>query len=67
MTNRPRCKIGTRRCFVNKQCFSKTRTRSGKCNTGSRKCYNQKCYKYKKSGKSRRRFYKKYGTTRYIR
>ena len=67
MTNNPRCKTGTRRCKINKHCVRKSNRKTLKCNTGSRKCYNQKCYKIKKSNKSRRNFYKKYGSTKYLR
>ena len=56
----PYCKKGYRRCSVNKQCLKKRGTRSKKCSTGTRKCFNAKCYKKNKSQKSRRRFYVKY-------
>jgi hypothetical protein len=67
MTTKPRCKNTTRRCLINKKCLKKGTQKRPNCNKGSRKCYDQKCYKIKKSGKSRRTFYKKYGTTRYVR
>ena len=67
MSSKPNCKTGTRRCKINKLCFKpSTRKRTTRCNTGSRKCYNQKCYKIQKSRKSRNQFYNKYGTTKYL-
>ena len=65
MTNHPRCQTGTRRCTINKFCLSKSvKKRKLQCKTGSRKCYNQKCYRKNTSRKSRRRFYEKYGMSK---
>jgi hypothetical protein len=57
----PYCQKGSRRCPITKKCVKKTGQKMNKCDKGTRKCANSKCYKKRKSVKSRKYFYKKYG------
>ena len=62
MSNAPYCKVGTRRCAINKHCVKKIKGNKTRkyCKVGSRKCVNNYCYKKNKSMKSRNRFINKY-------
>ena len=56
----PRCKNCSRRCPVSKKCVHKKSNKTKKCNLGSRKCADSKCYRKTKSSRSRRRYNMKY-------
>lgn len=62
MSHAPYCEKGSRRCPVSKKCVKKSKSLvRDKCNKGTRKCADSKCYRKNKSVKSRRNFTRKYG------